>query len=71
MGCGQGKDKTRGLIAEGWTITAENLAVLSPYLTGHIQRFGVYSTDEITLAPGTPGAHLDVALELPASGPLG
>jgi TnpA family transposase len=58
----------RDLIAEGWTITAEDLAVLSPYLTAHIQRFGVYSTDEVTLAPGAYDAHLDVALDLPAPG---
>ena len=58
----------RDLIAEGWTVTAEDLAVLSPYLTAHIQRFGVYSTDEVALAPGACDAHLDVVLELPATG---
>jgi hypothetical protein len=41
----------RDLIAEGWTITAGDLAVLSPYLTARIQRFGVYATDEIALTP--------------------
>ena len=41
----------RDLIAEGWTITPADLAVLSPYLTARIQRFGVYATDEITLTP--------------------
>ena len=41
----------RDLIAEGWTITAADLATLSPYLTARIQRFGVYATDEITLTP--------------------
>jgi hypothetical protein len=41
----------RELIAEGWTITLEDLAVLSPYLTARIQRFGVYATDELTLTP--------------------
>ena len=60
----------RDLIAEGWTITAEDLAVLSPYLTAHIQRFGVYSTNEVTLAPGAYDAHLNVVLELPAPTPL-
>jgi len=49
----------RSLIAEGWTITAEDLAILSPYLTAHIQRFGE-ATDEVTLAPGAYDAHLDV-----------
>ncbi|MGH3857260.1 MAG: transposase, partial [Pseudonocardiaceae bacterium] len=41
----------RELIAEGWTVTAEDLAVLSPYLTFRIQRFGVYATDELALTP--------------------
>jgi len=41
----------RGLVAEGWQITPEDLAVLSPYLTARIQRFGVYATDEIALMP--------------------
>ena len=41
----------RELIADGWSITLEDLAVLSPYLTARIQRFGVYATDEITLTP--------------------
>ena len=58
----------RDLIAGGWTITAEDLAVLSPYLTAHIQRFGVYATDEVILAPDAYDAHLDVDLEFPAAG---
>jgi hypothetical protein len=41
----------RELIAEGWEITLEDLAVLSPYLTTRIQRVGVYATDEVALAP--------------------
>jgi hypothetical protein len=41
----------RELVAEGWEITPEDLAVLSPYLTARIQRFGVYATDEAALAP--------------------
>ncbi len=52
----------RDLIAEGWTITAGDLAVLSPYLTARIQRFGVYATDEITLTPDAYDAHLGVDL---------
>jgi hypothetical protein len=44
---------------------AEDLAVLSPYLTAHIQRFGVYATDEVALAYN---AHLGV--ELAAAAPL-
>jgi TnpA family transposase len=41
----------RALIAEGWTVTAEDLAQLSPYLTEHIRRFGAYATDEPTFHP--------------------
>jgi hypothetical protein len=36
----------------------EDLAVLSPYLTARIQRFGVYATDEVTLAPEPFAARL-------------
>lgn len=32
----------RSLIREGWKITREDLAVLSPYVTSHIKRFGDY-----------------------------
>jgi hypothetical protein len=52
----------RELIAEGWSITFEDLAVLSPYLTARIQRFGVYVTDEITLTPDAYDTHLGVEL---------
>ena len=52
----------RELIADGWSITLEDLAVLSPYLTARIQRFGVYATDEITLTPDAYDAHLGVDL---------
>ncbi|GAA0631808.1 hypothetical protein GCM10010174_60960 [Kutzneria viridogrisea] len=52
----------RELIAEGWEIAPEDLAVLSSYLTARIQRFGVYATDEITLTPDAYDAHLGVTL---------
>ncbi|MEV6597948.1 hypothetical protein AB0M36_13870 [Actinoplanes sp. NPDC051346] len=52
----------RELIAEGWQITGEDLAVLSPHLTANIQRFGVYATDEVALAPDAYNAHLGVEL---------
>jgi TnpA family transposase len=52
----------RELIAEGWTITSEDLAVLSPYLTARIQRFGVYATDEIALTPEPFNARLGLDL---------
>jgi len=41
----------RGLAAEGWTVTADQLAALSPYLRGHISRFGAYATDELGRHP--------------------
>jgi TnpA family transposase len=41
----------RQLIAEGWRVTAEDLAQLSPYLTAHIRRFGAYATDELHIQP--------------------
>lgn len=44
-------DVVRGLVAEGLTITADQLAALSPYLRAHISRFGAYSTDELTHSP--------------------
>lgn len=44
-------DVVRGLVADGWTITAKHLAALSPYLRAHITRFGAYATDELTHQP--------------------
>ena len=44
-------DVVRGLVAEGWTITADQLGALSPYLRAHITRFGAYATDELTRQP--------------------
>ncbi|MDP4505104.1 transposase [Nonomuraea sp. G32] len=41
----------RQLLAEGWEISAEDVAQLSPYLTAHISRFGVYATDVLRLRP--------------------
>jgi TnpA family transposase len=52
----------RELIAEGWQITPADLAVLSPYVTARIQRFGVYATDEIALTPEPFNAHLGTDL---------
>jgi TnpA family transposase len=48
----------RELIAEGWGITAEQLAQLSPYITEHINRFGIYPTDDLAIKP----AAFDAAL---------
>ena len=50
----------RDLAAEGWHIIPEDLAVLSPYLTARIQRFGVYATDEIALTPEPFNTHLGI-----------
>ncbi len=54
QGCSQGKDimgVVRGLVAEGWTITAGQLSTLSPYVRAHISRFGSYATDELGHRP--------------------
>jgi hypothetical protein len=41
----------RQLVAEGWQVTAEDLAQLSPYMTSHILRFGAYATDGVVTMP--------------------
>ncbi len=48
----------RGLISEGWQISASDIASLSPYLTKHIRRFGAYATDELHTPPGGYDPHL-------------
>jgi hypothetical protein len=56
----------RQLAAEGWEIKPEDLAVLLPYLTMRINRFGVYATDEISVMPEEYDARLpgiDLAVE--------
>jgi hypothetical protein len=55
----------RQLAAEGWEISPADLAVLSPYQTMRINRFGVYATDEISVTPEQYDAHLpDIDLTL-------
>ena len=49
----------RQLVAEGWHVTAEDLAQLSPYLTSHILRFGAYATDELHIPPDVFDPALD------------
>ena len=50
---------------QGWEISPEDLAVLSPYQTMRINRFGVYATDEITITPEQYDAYLpDIDLTL-------
>jgi hypothetical protein len=41
-------------------IDPEDLAQVSPYLTGHIRRFGEYSTHELADEPDAYDPHLDV-----------
>lgn len=56
----------RQLAGEGWEIKPEDLAVLSPYQTMRINRFGVYATDEITITSEQYDAHLpDIDLTIP------
>lgn len=56
----------RQLVAEGWQVTAEDLAQLSPYLTSHILRFGAYATDELNIPPDAFDPALDeVDFEMP------
>jgi TnpA family transposase len=50
-------DVIRQMVADGWEITtgvgitAVEIAQLSPYLTEHLSRFGVYATDALKLRP--------------------
>ncbi|GHB28694.1 transposase [Streptomyces clavifer] len=53
-------DVVRQLQAEGWEIDPLDLAEISPYLTEHINRFGVYSTHEIGITPEDYNTRLDV-----------
>lgn len=52
-------DIVRDLVAEGWTITAAELAGLSPYIRSHITRFGAYATDVLGVEPEAFEAALD------------
>jgi hypothetical protein len=49
----------RQLVTEGWPVTAEDLAQLSPYLSSHILRFGAYATDELHIPPDVFDPALD------------
>jgi TnpA family transposase len=49
----------RELIAEGWQVSVEDLAQLSPYLVSHIRRFGAYATDELHIPPDAFDPTLD------------
>jgi TnpA family transposase len=52
-------DIVRDLAAQGWTIAAEDLAGLSPYLRAHITRFGAYATDVLGIEPEAFSPALD------------
>ncbi|MEU9125141.1 hypothetical protein AB0C96_35795 [Streptomyces sp. NPDC048506] len=45
---------------EGWEVTPEDLAQVSPYLTEHHQRFGEYSTHELGIRLAACDPKLDV-----------
>ncbi|MFE5026299.1 Tn3 family transposase [Streptomyces sp. NPDC056656] len=53
-------DVVRQLQAEGEIVEPEDRAQISPYLTEHIMRFGMYSTHELALEPDAYEPHLDV-----------
>jgi TnpA family transposase len=44
-------DVLNGMVQEGYAVTAEVAATFSPYLTGHIKRFGEYVIDNETIPP--------------------
>ncbi|MFI7643108.1 Tn3 family transposase [Nonomuraea sp. NPDC049400] len=44
-------DIVRQLVAEGWSITADQIGQIAPYLRAHISRFGAYATDELRHRP--------------------
>ncbi|MFB7215320.1 Tn3 family transposase [Streptomyces sp. NPDC056255] len=54
----------RRLQEKGHVVDPEDLAQISPYMTGHIRRFGEYSTHELRLEPEAynPYLHVDFSL---------
>jgi len=52
----------RSLIREGWKINRDDLAILSPYVTSHIKRFGDYLI-EAELIPEPYEGDLPVAAQ--------
>ena len=53
----------RDLQADGWSVTTDDLAVISPYLTETIKRFGDYPTDELSISPDAFDSHLELRTE--------
>ncbi|MCQ8194801.1 transposase [Streptomyces sp. RCU064] len=54
----------RQRLEEGWEIDPEDLAHISPYLTEHINRFGEYSTHELSIQPEAYDPKLDIEFTL-------
>ena len=50
----------RDLRADGFDVRPEDIANLSPYMTGPIQRFGDYNTDSIRHPPDDFDPHFDL-----------
>ena len=50
------------LMTEGYAVRREDVAALSPYLTGHIKRFGDYVID-LSVAP-QPLSEVEMSLSL-------
>jgi TnpA family transposase len=50
----------RQLVEEGWVVTPEDLASLSPYITERIKRFGDYVIDTLAIPPEAFDPHLDI-----------
>ena len=54
---------------EGHPVSREDMAVLSPYLTRHIKRFGDYVLD-LSKEPDPLGIDLDIPEEVVANAPV-
>ncbi|MDF2270881.1 Tn3 family transposase [Streptomyces coacervatus] len=62
-------EAVRQLLAEGRGIDPLDLALISPYLTEHIMRFGENSTYELGITPDDYDAQLDVSVRNRTSAP--
>jgi len=51
----------RGLISEGWAVDPDDVAAMSPYLTGRIKRFGEYLLASLSERPEDFDPHLDLS----------
>ncbi|MFI1539587.1 hypothetical protein [Streptomyces anandii] len=55
---------------EGEVVDPLDLARISPYLTEHVYRFGVYSAHEMGLAPEDYDTRLDADFSAPGRRPV-